>query len=822
MPEHKKKKKQANGKLIPFPTKNKKADPDRLKKEIIEFVKSKKGCPAIANALGDEKLKEIAEKRTFEDVKKITEYLNTVLKSLVEGGHDYTARQIVLKPDVLNKFYDNPAFKSKQFSDAACDLADAGEDFRYAMENFVGIAIENLNLNILWKPLIDDLFKLDGIGAASYFLTGEHIEYMKQWDARIALLDEAREKFGLDDYVKIRSGRNVSLREGERFETTSVGAIYAPAYNTVYPDKERNMMDYRISLNHECGHHRWRSFRINLGILELEAVGAEFLGEGRAPDGHKVFRVAHKDKDGSRKVMELREYWELLEAVKYPKLLAFLHNVADDKRVDALNMMNVPGIAEEYAENIKYLLTKRPKLGKTGLGPVLEGLLQVTVAGKVNGEPDEKLSKRLKDIQGDLANMEIHIDTDGTDSMNVALKWYKRLEPELDELAKRVKEIDEELEKLLPENFTNSQTSIDKNDVRVVAEDPSQVIISRKKGKRPRSGRPGIDPFSFLNFDGKFEDKPDERNEGGTPGKSTGKKGSAGGRSKDGKEGKAYDEWSGAGYRKGTKIVYEHKAKEGREVTAPDYLIRKIKRMFSKYIPKDGVLVRGLDSGEIDPELFEEYLSKVDAGMFPEPDYYADVVHERSTAVFSVEIDLSTSMDEEIKGRRKVDIAAEGGALIAVAGNLLKIPVEGGGFTGSDTVEYYVLPSTKYSITVPSENITNATPMAGAARHANARTLELKKNKGKRFAYQFWICDGEPNCSGEGIDADVDTGKAIEEGRAKGIRSFGIIIATEERKKQLEESYRKIFGPRGYVVTTDVNQIPDLLLGFLKRIIYYK
>jgi hypothetical protein len=819
MPDLKNKKMPQNGRLIQFPANNHKPDPDKMKEQIIEFIKDrKKGCPAIADALGKQRLEEIAEKRNFEDVKKITESLNSALIALKEGGHDYAIRGQMLGPKILEKLYDSPAFKSEQLSVALTELVDGGEDFRYAVEKFISVALDSIGMNVLWKPLVDELLQLDGVGAASYFLTGEHVEYIKRWDERIALLDEARERWGLDDYIKIRGGSSsLLLREGERFETSSGGTVYAPAYVSLYPDKEKNMTDYRISTNHECGHHRWRSFRLNFTSLQLGTVGAEFLGEGRAADGRKTFRVAYKDKDGNDSAADVTRYAELIKIVKYPKLLAFLHNVADDRRVDALNMLNVPGLAEDYTENINYLLTKRPKLEGSGLGAVLEGLLQITVAGKTNGKPDEKLKKRLREIEADLADMEIHTNTDGTDSMNVALRWYKRLEPELDELSKRVNLTDEELQKLMPQNFTDSATSLEENDVRLVNEDAGTVIISRKKGKRPKPGK-GIDPFSFLNFDGKFEDKPEE-GEAGEVGEGRGKP--TGARTGS-QEGKAYDEWSGSGYRRGTKFVVEKNFGEGKEVSAPKYLVEKVKRLFRKYIPKEGVLERGLEAGEIDPELLEEYVAQVDAGRFPEPLYHADVVYERSNAVFTIAIDLSDSMYEGLNGKLKVDVAAEGGALLAVTANILRYPVEAYGFTGGDAVDFFVLPKTKYSITVPSEDVTSATPMAGAVRHATARTIELKKKSGRRFAYQFWVCDGQPNCSGEGMDSVVDTGKAIEEARAKGIRTFGIIVADEEIKKQLEEDYRKIFGPRDYVVTTDVHQIPELLLGFLKRIIYYR
>lgn len=771
---------------IGFPT-NKMLDPDRdMEKEIIAAIKT--ACPIIARKLGEEKLNGIIKKRDYDDAKRITENLNSALVSLMENNQIYVLEQLI-DQKVLEKFYESPTFKSEQLARVIERLADR-HDFGYVLEKVVKTIIDNIHLNVLWQSLVDDLCRMDPIEATAYFLKNEVATYINKCDERIALFDEIRGRYG-NDYIRIMSGGGAgTLCEGNSFLTTSNGVIYAPPYNATFDTKEENLDDYWISITHECGHHRWKTFRINLNphVLHLSIIGAEYIGEQEGTYGKRTFLV--KDKEG--KIHEIKGYSDLMNVVKYPKLLEFLHNVADDKRIDALNMMDLPGLTEKYQENIDYLLMKRPKLSDEGLGVVLEGLLQVTVAGKTNSQPSEKIAKRLEKFQEILADMEIHQETDGTDSLNVALGWYVQLEPDLDELAKRVKIVDDELTKLLPKSFTGSETSIENNDNEIVNQDAGPIIISRKKGKRPRGPRGGygINPISFLN-------KEDEKKEGG-----------------------AYQEWTGNGYRNGSKVVIEKQVIHGEEISPPVHLVKKIERMFRKYVPKEGVLVRGLDSGEIDSELLEEYLSKVDAGQFPEPNYYCDVVYERSNAVFVTILDVSLSMSEKVGEKLKLTIASEGAAIITAAANLLKYPNETYAFTGDEIVEFFILPTSKYSITVQTEGIGNATPMAGAVRHATARTLELKKKHGKRFAYQFYICDGEPNSSGNGIDSVADTGKAIKEANAQNIYTFGIVIADEEKKQKLEDDYEKIFGPRKYVVTTDVEQIPDLLLGFLKRIIY--
>jgi nitric oxide reductase activation protein len=149
---------------------------------------------------------------------------------------------------------------------------------------------------------------------------------------------------------------------------------------------------------------------------------------------------------------------------------------------------------------------------------------------------------------------------------------------------------------------------------------------------------------------------------------------------------------------------------------------------------------------------------------------------------------------------------------------MLRYPTEVSGFGGGEKVEYYLMPADKNGIRIPLKHDGSATPMAGAVRHCTYRTLQLKKGRHKRFAYQFWLCDAQPNSSGEGIDAVVDTAKAVQEAKARGIRQFGIIIAGEKEKEQMEEAYRKIFGGGWYVVVTTAEAMMNPLLKFMQRV----
>jgi nitric oxide reductase activation protein len=180
-----------------------------------------------------------------------------------------------------------------------------------------------------------------------------------------------------------------------------------------------------------------------------------------------------------------------------------------------------------------------------------------------------------------------------------------------------------------------------------------------------------------------------------------------------------------------------------------------------------------------------------------------------------VKIDMSTSMSG-----RKFEIACEAAAVIACASSILKYPTEVAGFNGDEVVNYHLMPVNGDRITIPANGAGAATPMAGAVRHATRRIIELKKKTRKRYAYQFYICDGEPNYSGEGIDSVADTAKAVQEARAKGIKAFGIIIADPETKARMEEDYRRIFGGGWYVVVESAEKILNPLMRFMRRVAF--
>jgi hypothetical protein len=810
--------------------------------------KTDKPVSIIEQSLGSERLLEIAESRSYADLRQITDNLYAAVYWLSKNGFNSTISFLLEQKNVDSLFL-APEFKSSALATGLEELSAKGTDFSYPVDRFVKTVLDNLDKKIFWKPMVEDLLEMDPISATEYFCGSEtgHIEYLKKWDESVALLDEAISRWGLQNYVKLVSQNpNAQLFDGSCLCTTPDGKIFAPPYESEYPEHGQNMTSLKVGIVHECGHHRWKSFRINMhpGFLKLNLVGAEFDGSIEK-NGRKIFRIRAPDHEsGSKKNIDVRTYSDIFKIVKYPKLLSWLHNVADDKRVDSLNVENFPGLADDYIERNELALQKRPELKKGDLGDLLEGLLQKTVCGHArNDSVPKEISDKLDAIEVDLSDMEIHEKTDGTDSLNVALKWYVRLEPELDELADRIEVIDGDFEnymsQFIPEDFGGSDTSVDGQGSEVVNEDPGKIRVSRnKRGNQSGGRRSGTDPFSFLDIPGSSSGEESGADQDGEsqPGQSgsespsgrTDQNSSAGNTSekpgKDGEEESAkehsYDEWTGNGYRRQSKVVREipNSSNDSRIVVPPAYLRKRVERLFRRYAPKEGKLVRGLESGYPDPVLQEQWFEKMEAGFIEPPNYHSAVVFEKSNVVISIGIDFSGSMSSGGGQRPPIDVALEGAATLGAAANVLRFPVEVSGFTGGDVVDYHIIPTTKDGLVVPEISM-GATPMAGAVRHATVRAIQMKKKFRKRTACMFFLTDGAPNSSGDGINPIADTGAAMEEARKKGIKTFGVVTTGQEGKQEMEDDYRTIFGGGRYVVVESFEKAINPLLNFMKRIV---
>jgi len=796
----------------------------RNSRQILEVITE--WNPHMAKVLTERDVEEIDQaKPTIKDLEETLNYVNHALNYLNGKKFNKSIGDILKRENVL-KLLTQPAWKSLQLfrsleyleTDASCHLF-SDEFFRH------------IEKKIYWRPFLDELSQYDEDSIISVLLFDDDLtEYIKKWDDSVVLAEEAIVKFGLEDLVKFASGSQLTVVVGDSdgFSTTITGKVYIPPFVDSFPDKKGNMRNYIVSSYHEIGHHRWKSFTVNMhaDALDYDSLDAEFVEIEKGPNKAVVVRVhtVYKRDDEERVMaveqeeeVKVRSYGDLLELVKYPALLQFIHNVLDDRRIDRSNMEYFTGIAEEYQEDIDFLLEKRPDVGDQKFRDILEGMLQYAIAGKMKNEVPEKLRPLFEEVKKIVDAMELGMETDGTTSMNAALKVYRLLEPELDKIAARVKLIDE-----IPEDYRPNQPMNGENE-------NTPILVVKKPTKKKR-GEPGIDPMGFL-------DLPIERESGQGEGGGSGNRSRRPGESKEdsqddkeskqGKDGEdedrlgekpkgkedeeeyhAYDEFTGEKYSKGTQLVKEKVVTDTAQVVVPDYLVKTVVSTFRRYAPKDGVMIRGVESGDIDPELAQDYLRNLEMGIVEEPLFHSDVIHERRSVATLVLLDVSGSMHGE-----KLDVTLQSGALIGQAAHVLNDPFLVLGVSGGEPADVFIMKDVEdQHIRIAPEG-GGATPLAAGIRHSTAKILTIPNKKLR----QMWVVtDADPNVGRSPVE---DTKKAVEEGRAKGLKIFGIVIADPREKQQNEETFIKIFGAGNYLVTTFLDYIPRFLLSQYKRFV---
>ncbi|MCK4319171.1 hypothetical protein KAW38_01205 [Candidatus Micrarchaeota archaeon] len=472
--------------------------------------------------------------------------------------------------------------------------------------------------------------------------------------------------------------------------------------------------------------------------------------------------------------------------------------------------------------------------------------------------------------------------TDGTDSFNVSAKAYYVLEPLVDEIAKKMgRELKKED---IPEDMRGSSTDLSNpsSSPQVKNKKPSRKKGFNPLGNpyddsQQQDSEEGEDPNGKEGekdpFQPKREKKPgegkdkepkegDKRKEGKENSEKNDKKGEgeendkkAKGEENDGKEqdkkenqssedksskdsgpvekpqpytkGKKehhYDEWvekdNEKGYKKATAKVTERFSREKEKTNPSKTLADRISRMFLPHAPKEGKLIRPMDSGDIDIELYNEWRTAKKTGTILPPDYYSTVEHRKRSVRVLILIDGSQSMEEG----QKLQTAFDSAALVGTAANILKDKLEVYVMAGGRDVDFVVCKKEEEKdVFLPKDRPSGATPLAASIRHVNARAQYLNKKNPKKFTHVIVITDGQPNCSETPVQ---NTMRAVEEIRKSGIGKippsvFGITVAgSDSEKESFTNTYREIFGPRDFRCIRSINQLPKILIDYYKRRIF--
>lgn len=646
-------------------------------------------------------------------------------------------------------------------SDIACDL-------------FLSKYIQAMGKHIYWKPLVDELNEYDEESIIAALMFDDRFEqYLCEWDGSIVMAEEAVTIFGFAALPALELGGNAKVVIGndQAFFTSKDGQITIAPYVGTWDTREDNLADYQVSIWHEIGHHKWRTFHLNMhpDVFDYGSLGARFV----ASRGKEENRVIIVEKD--RKRHEIKEYADVVKLARYPDLLQKIHNWVDDGRVDQNNMEYLRGLRDKYHENIEQLLMKRPKLEDGLEGPqpgeelltLLEATLQYAITGKTVSEVPKSLRERFSEIAGYIDGMERGMHTDGTASLNVALKIYRDVEGD-------VRDIEKALENL-PQSLHDSSTSLKgKNQPMLTFRRPA------KEGEPGENGQPG---------------------EGHRPG----------GRQGEPKEGHRYDGFDGEKLTQNEHCVVESEA-EGELLEPDEGETQRIRSIFQKYSPKQGELERGLEDGEVDPELFQEYMRQLLAGRIPEKEYYSKVVYEERDVSTGVLVDLSGSTDS-IRGE-----ILHACGILGTASQVLRDPLIIAGFTTGDDSEDFILMKDVHEEGIRMSDASGATPMGGPLRHMCARMMRPGiRHKGCKQI--FLITDGQANVGKAPLE---DAAHAVEDAwKRRKIKVFGIGITSEYfPEDKMAEYFDQIFGVGNYLIVSQDDVKGGRLHVFFER--YYR
>ncbi len=692
-------------------------------------------------------------------------------------------------------------------SDIPCDAA-----CQLFLEKYVPL----MNKTIYWRPLIDKLCEYDDVSITAELMFGDDFEnYVQQWDKSVVMAEEAIYKFGFTQLPSLLTGRAMpTIIDSEQgFATTSTGVIFIPPFENSYDDKEQNLTSYNVSFTHEVGHHMWKSFQINLSpeIFDYESFGMRYIRHFEK-DG-KVTVVI--EKQGEQK--DITCFEDLTHLVKYPMLLLFLHNVLDDSRVDANNVLYFKGLAPDYRKDIEYLFGKRPQLQNPDLTTLLEAILQYAITGKLRNEIPSALKGTFEKAKKIMNSVEYGPETDGTSAMNAAIKLYRMLEQDLENMVIQLSEQD------LPNSMHRSKTKIGGKD--------QQPKVTVQKPQRGRRGKAGINPLQLINNgegEGTEGKTGNQSNSSGKDKKQGGKQGNDNenkdgtehgtgnkeeGKTKDKKDSQYfYDGWDGEKYIAGEHVVVETRA-DGQVVSPPPAEVERLKSIFRRYAPKQGVLVRGLEEGEIDPELLQDYTNELRCGRLPERKFYSEVVYEERDVATGVLIDLSGST---MHVREEILRAA---GTLGVASDTLGDPLIVGGFTMDEKdAEEFIVMKDAFDKEILYSNRGGATPIGGPMRHMHHK-MDAPGIRYKGFKQLFVITDGEANVGKNPIE---DAAKAVDEAWKKHrIKTFALGIIQDEKERANMESYLdKIFGIGNYLILTTAEVEKGMLAVFFEK--YYR
>ncbi|HVH18465.1 MAG TPA: VWA domain-containing protein, partial [Myxococcota bacterium] len=250
-------------------------------------------------------------------------------------------------------------------------------------------------------------------------------------------------------------------------------------------------------------------------------------------------------------------------------------------------------------------------------------------------------------------------------------------------------------------------------------------------------------------------------------------------------------------------------------------LLARLRRQFEALRPRRERIGRQIDGDTIDVEgVVAEYAERR-AGLAPEGRLYGCALPRRRDVAVLLLLDASGSTDAWVSGgARVIDVAKDAalciGEALAALGDRHEILAFSGHGAGDVRVGVAKRFAEPWSATVRARvgalQPDRATRLGGPIRHATARLARQPA----RARILLVLSDGKPDDDDvyEGSYGLEDVRQAVSEARRVGVRPFCVTI---DRAGAHYLAY--LFGPSGYTVVSNVQQLPQRLPAIYRRLV---
>ena len=291
----------------------------------------------------------------------------------------------------------------------------------------------------------------------------------------------------------------------------------------------------------------------------------------------------------------------------------------------------------------------------------------------------------------------------------------------------------------------------------------------------------------------------------------------------------AYPEWD---YRSGTyrrpgAIVHEVRAAVGDRAwaqgarTRHGSLVRRVRTRFERLRPRRVSVGRQPDGSELDIAEYVRAAAEARAGVSIEDRLYVEMRRARRELSVAILVDTSASTDAWVSGTQRI-VDVEKDALLVVIEALAALGDRHAifAFSGQGPEHVAIVPLKRFT-DADGEEVTGRvaaldadgyTRVGAALRHV---TGALGAERSERRLLLL-LSDGKPNDVDEyeGRYGVEDARQAVAEARAQGVDVFCLTVDREAPRYAA-----RIFGPAGFTVLRRPDQLPEVLIEALRRLI---